>query len=37
MIAGLGEAARLVTDNVDDYSAHMRQIIDYLEEQLLVS
>ena len=37
MIAGLGQAAQLVTDNVDEYGAHMREVRDYLEEQLQVS
>ena len=37
MIAGLGQAAQLVTDNVEEYGAHMREVRDYLEEQLEVS
>ena len=37
MIAGLGAAAQLVTDNVDKYCSHMREIRNYLEEQLEVS
>nr|CAD7575035.1 unnamed protein product [Timema californicum] len=34
MIAGLGEAARLVCENLDSYYSHMLQMRDYLEEQL---
>uniref|UniRef100_A0A8C6S014 Selenocysteine lyase n=1 Tax=Nannospalax galili TaxID=1026970 RepID=A0A8C6S014_NANGA len=34
MIAGLGKAAELVTENCDAYEAHMRDIRDYLEERL---
>ena len=37
MIAGLGQAAQLVTDNVKKYGARMKEIRDYLEEQLEVS
>lgn len=37
MIAGLGQAAQLVSDNVEEYGAHMREVRDYLEEQLEVS
>ena len=37
MIAGLGVAAQLVTDNVEEYSAHMKEVRDYLESQLEVS
>ena len=37
MIAGLGQAAQLVIDNIEQYGAHMREIRDYLEEQLQVS
>lgn len=36
MIAGLGVAAQLVTDSVDQYSAHMKEVRDYLESQLEV-
>uniref|UniRef100_U3CXA8 Selenocysteine lyase n=1 Tax=Callithrix jacchus TaxID=9483 RepID=U3CXA8_CALJA len=34
MIAGLGKAAELVTQNWEAYEAHMRDIRDYLEERL---
>ncbi|XP_006893573.1 PREDICTED: selenocysteine lyase [Elephantulus edwardii] len=34
MIAGLGKAAELVSENCEVYEAHMREIRDYLEEQL---
>ncbi|XP_023727575.1 selenocysteine lyase isoform X2 [Cryptotermes secundus] len=34
MIAGLGEAARLVCENLSTYSRHMKIIRDYLEEEL---
>lgn len=34
MIAGLGKAAELVTENCEAYEAHMRDIRDYLEERL---
>ncbi|XP_060224833.1 selenocysteine lyase isoform X2 [Meriones unguiculatus] len=34
MIAGLGKAAELVSDNCEAYEAHMRDIRDYLEERL---
>ncbi|XP_011784981.1 PREDICTED: selenocysteine lyase isoform X2 [Colobus angolensis palliatus] len=34
MIAGLGKAAELVTQNCEAYEAHMRDIRDYLEERL---
>ncbi|XP_008055915.1 selenocysteine lyase [Carlito syrichta] len=34
MIAGLGKAAELVTQNCEVYEAHMRDIRDYLEERL---
>lgn len=27
MIAGLGEAAQLVLDNLDEYSAHMKKVV----------
>ena len=37
MIAGLGEAARLVVENIDIYHAAMREVRDYLESQLVVS
>ncbi|XP_015443348.1 selenocysteine lyase isoform X2 [Pteropus alecto] len=35
MIAGLGKAAELVTENCEAYEAHMRDVRDYLEERLL--
>ncbi|KAF7462172.1 selenocysteine lyase isoform X2 [Marmota flaviventris] len=34
MIAGLGKAAEMVTENCEAYEAHMRDIRDYLEERL---
>eukprot|EP00795_Rhopilema_esculentum_P001711 gene1711-16192_t len=34
MIAGLGEACRLVTENLDSYMNHMQKARDYLENQL---
>ncbi|XP_028338829.1 selenocysteine lyase isoform X2 [Physeter macrocephalus] len=34
MIAGLGKAAELVTENCEAYEAHMRDVRDYLEERL---
>ncbi|XP_014444598.1 selenocysteine lyase [Tupaia chinensis] len=34
MIAGLGKAAELVTQNCEAYEAHMRDVRDYLEERL---
>lgn len=34
MIAGLGKAAELVTENCEAYAAHMRDVRDYLEERL---
>ncbi|XP_029394623.1 selenocysteine lyase isoform X2 [Mus pahari] len=34
MIAGLGKAADLVSENCETYEAHMRDIRDYLEERL---
>lgn len=34
MIAGLGEAARLVCENLSTYSRHMETVRDYLEEKL---
>nr|XP_045003816.1 selenocysteine lyase isoform X2 [Jaculus jaculus] len=34
MIAGLGKAAELVTENCEVYEAHMRDVRDYLEERL---
>ena len=37
MIAGLGEAARLVAENINRYNASMREVRDYLESQLVVS
>jgi cysteine sulfinate desulfinase/cysteine desulfurase-like protein len=36
MIAGLGEAAKLVCDNLSEYCRHMEKIRDYLEEKLKV-
>ena len=36
MIAGLGEAAKLVFKNVAQYSDHMEKIRDYLEKKLKV-
>nr|KAF6497571.1 selenocysteine lyase [Rousettus aegyptiacus] len=36
MIAGLGKAAELVTENCEAYEAHMRGVRDYLEERLVV-
>jgi cysteine sulfinate desulfinase/cysteine desulfurase-like protein len=36
MIAGLGEAARLVCENLLTYSRHMETVRDYLEEKLKV-
>jgi cysteine sulfinate desulfinase/cysteine desulfurase-like protein len=36
MIAGLGEAARLVCENLSTYSRHMETVRDYLEEKLKV-
>jgi len=36
MIAGLGEAARLVFENLSTYSRHMEAARDYLEEKLKV-
>jgi selenocysteine lyase len=36
MIAGLGEAARLVCENLSTYCRHMEIIRDYLEEKLKV-
>nr|KAF6497575.1 selenocysteine lyase [Rousettus aegyptiacus] len=35
MIAGLGKAAELVTENCEAYEAHMRGVRDYLEERLV--
>uniref|UniRef100_A0A1B6KCN2 Selenocysteine lyase n=1 Tax=Graphocephala atropunctata TaxID=36148 RepID=A0A1B6KCN2_9HEMI len=35
MIAGLGVAALLVSENLDTYTSHMREVRDYLLEQLL--
>lgn len=35
MIAGLGKAAELVTENCEAYEAHMRDVRDYLEERLV--
>ncbi|XP_049744508.1 selenocysteine lyase [Elephas maximus indicus] len=34
MIAGLGKAAELVSENCEAYEAHMREVRDYLEERL---
>ncbi|XP_062597312.1 selenocysteine lyase-like isoform X1 [Saccostrea cucullata] len=34
MIAGLGTAAKLVTENIDKYNVHMEKIRNYLEERL---
>ncbi|XP_023577822.1 selenocysteine lyase isoform X1 [Octodon degus] len=34
MIAGLGKAAELVTENCEAYEAHMQDVRDYLEERL---
>jgi cysteine sulfinate desulfinase/cysteine desulfurase-like protein len=36
MIAGLGEAARLVCENLSTYSSHMETVRDHLEEKLKV-
>ncbi|XP_036925077.1 selenocysteine lyase isoform X1 [Sturnira hondurensis] len=35
MIAGLGKAAELVTENCEAYEAHMRDVRNYLEERLV--
>ncbi|KAF6362124.1 selenocysteine lyase [Rhinolophus ferrumequinum] len=35
MIAGLGKAAELVTENCEAYEAHMRAVRDYLEARLV--
>ncbi|CAF0876774.1 unnamed protein product [Brachionus calyciflorus] len=35
MIVGLGKAAELVTKNLEQYSSHMKEIRDYLEEKLI--
>ncbi|XP_077011671.1 selenocysteine lyase isoform X2 [Tamandua tetradactyla] len=35
MIAGLGKAAELVSENCEAYEAHMRAVRDYLEERLV--
>ena len=37
MIAGLGKASQLVTDNIDGYKVYMKEVRDYLESQLEVS
>ncbi|XP_042202425.1 selenocysteine lyase-like [Callorhinchus milii] len=37
MIAGLGKAAELVCQHLDEYERHMRQMRDYLEELLLAA
>eukprot|EP00057_Strongylocentrotus_purpuratus_P012043 XP_011666517.1 PREDICTED: selenocysteine lyase-like [Strongylocentrotus purpuratus] len=34
MIAGLGKAAELVTENIEQYDSKMRKVRDYLEESL---
>nr|XP_034337305.1 selenocysteine lyase isoform X2 [Crassostrea gigas] len=34
MIAGLGQASKLVTENIDKYNRHMEKVRDYLEERL---
>jgi cysteine sulfinate desulfinase/cysteine desulfurase-like protein len=36
MIAGLGEAARLVCENLSEYCRHMEEMRDYLEKNLKV-
>jgi cysteine sulfinate desulfinase/cysteine desulfurase-like protein len=36
MIVGLGEAARLVCENLSTYSRHMKIMRNYLEEKLKV-
>lgn len=36
MIVGLGVAAKLVSDNMDKYSDHMKSIRDYLQNELVV-
>ena len=36
MIVGLGKAAELVTENLEKYSSHMREMRDYLELRLSV-
>lgn len=36
MIAGLGQASKLVTENIDKYNRHMEKVRDYLEERLKV-
>lgn len=37
MIVGLGKAAELVSEKLDQYSSKMREIRDYLEQRLVVS
>ncbi|XP_036925079.1 selenocysteine lyase isoform X3 [Sturnira hondurensis] len=37
MIAGLGKAAELVTENCEAYEAHMRDVRNYLEERLVAA
>lgn len=37
MIVGLGKAAELVSEHLDQYSSRMRETRDYLEERLVVS
>lgn len=34
MITGLGQASKLVTENIDKYNRHMEKVRDYLEERL---
>lgn len=34
MIAGLGQASKLVTENIDKYNRHMEKVRDYLEDRL---
>lgn len=36
MIAGLGQASKLVTENIDKYNRHMEKVRDYLEDRLKV-
>lgn len=36
MIAGLGQASKLVTENIDKYNRHMKKVRDYLEDRLKV-
>jgi len=37
MIVGLGLACQLVTDNIDGYEAHLRDVRDYLRDQLMIN